>query len=50
MNTAIPATVTDEALADLIERIRRTRRITSPWGHDASRGIPTNPLNDLLDY
>jgi pimeloyl-ACP methyl ester carboxylesterase len=44
-----PTAVSDEALADLADRVRRTRRVANPWGSDRSRGIVTGDLTALLD-
>jgi pimeloyl-ACP methyl ester carboxylesterase len=50
MSTAMPARVTDEALADLMARVRGTRRVANPWQNDGARGIPTRDLDALLDH
>lgn len=50
MNEATPAMITDDAIADLADRVRRTRRVANPWGADPSRGIPAGDLGALLDY
>ncbi|MEU9786024.1 epoxide hydrolase family protein [Streptomyces phaeochromogenes] len=50
MDEATPARVTDDALTDLIERVRRTRRVANPWSGDASRGIRARELDGLVDY
>lgn len=50
MTTAIPAAATDAAVADLIDRVRRTRRVLNPWADDSARGIPSQQLDALLEY
>jgi pimeloyl-ACP methyl ester carboxylesterase len=35
---------------ELAERLRRTRRVTTPWGDDGTRGIGTARLDELLKY
>lgn len=50
VETAIPEAVTDSDLTDLIDRIRRTRRIANPWGENEARGIVTSDLQALLEY
>ena len=34
---------------ELRERLRRTRRVTSPWTDDATRGVTSASLDELLD-
>jgi pimeloyl-ACP methyl ester carboxylesterase len=50
MTDAVPDAATDDAIADLIDRVRRTRRVANPWANDASRGIRAHQLDALLDY
>jgi Epoxide hydrolase N terminus len=50
MNEATPALVTGDDVADLIERIRRTRRVANPWRQEARRGIRSEDLDALLEY
>ncbi len=35
---------------DLRERLRRTRRVTTPWGDDPARGLGRTSLDELLDH
>ncbi|WP_410671603.1 epoxide hydrolase family protein [Amycolatopsis sp. cmx-4-68] len=35
---------------ELRERLRRTRRITTPWSHDETRGITASRLDELLHH
>ena len=35
---------------DLRDRLRRTRRVTTPWADDGARGVAGRRLDDLLDY
>ena len=35
---------------EMRERLRRTRRATTPWGDDATRGITDTRLDDLLEH
>ncbi|MCC3313737.1 epoxide hydrolase family protein [Nocardia africana] len=35
---------------DLRARLRRTRRVTTPWSDDRTRGITATRLDELLDY
>ncbi|MGK3206426.1 alpha/beta fold hydrolase [Amycolatopsis sp. MEPSY49] len=35
---------------DLRERLRRTRRVTTPWSEDPARGITHTRLDELLDH
>jgi hypothetical protein len=50
IDQAAPAAVTDGALADLAERLRRTRAVANPWRDQPDRGVPSDQLNDLLRY
>jgi pimeloyl-ACP methyl ester carboxylesterase len=35
---------------ELADRLRRTRRVTTPWGDDGTRGIGAARLDELLEY
>jgi pimeloyl-ACP methyl ester carboxylesterase len=35
---------------ELRERLSRTRRVTAPWGNDATRGLGGSRLEELLEY
>src|SRR5690349_18855689 len=37
-------------IADLRERLRRTRRVTIPWSDDGTRGITGTRLDQLLEH
>ena len=50
MIDAVPALVTDEELADLVDRVRRTRLVPNPWGADANRGMRTKDITTLLGH
>ncbi|MFZ4893003.1 epoxide hydrolase family protein [Plantibacter sp. Mn2098] len=48
--TPVPAPITEAAVADLIERVQRTRWINNPWADDPARGIPGRTLDALLEH
>jgi pimeloyl-ACP methyl ester carboxylesterase len=50
IDQAPPAAVTDDALADLAQRLRRTRPVANPWQDQPARGVPSDQLNELLRY
>jgi pimeloyl-ACP methyl ester carboxylesterase len=49
-HTAAPPRFSDEALEDLLHRLRSSRRVPVPPGHGWARGVDGDVLADLVDH